>query len=343
MKDLYRRIGLSAQTDDFAAIERAIGSATSGDPTSARAARHVLLESDRKAVYDRTRAVVVRIGQLRANLGLSRAPNWLASDCTDFDTSPSSTISQLEALRSRRQPAPVERQGLSVGKWIAMGVGAVVLCSCIIGGLLENGSSSGRGRSSGPTPSRGSSGHSPTPQATSTYTKPLPPVETRADKVRKLVTKRLDRVGIAADAATLDAAVQKLIQGQADILPNTGVLARNFYGQGVAPLEVKTRLGGNYYIKVVDWTTKAEILTAFIRGGQPFETTLPVGSYEIKYAAGQTWYGTVLDFGEGASYSRCDDRFDFTRTINGYNGYTIELILQQHGNLQTDPISPDDF
>lgn len=141
----------------------------------------------------------------------------------------------------------------------------------------------------------------------------------------------------------IEAAVQKLINGESDPLPTTRVIRKNFYGLGVAPLEVKTNSGSNYYLKVVDWTTKAEILTAFIRGGQPFETTVPVGSYEIKYAAGQRWFGTTLDFGEEGSYSRCDDRFDFTKTYNGYNGYTIELILQRDGNLETDPIPADEF
>lgn len=75
----------------------------------------------------------------------------------------------------------------------------------------------------------------------------------------------------------------------------------------------------------------------------PSKTTVPVGSYEIKYATGQEWFGPILDFGESASYARCDDRFDFTQDDDGYTGYTIELILQTDGNLQTDPIPAEDF
>jgi hypothetical protein len=340
MNDLYRRIGLPAETDDRAVIERAIAVTAGSDARSARAARHVLLDRDRKSVYDRTRAAVMQVGKLRANLGLSRAPNWLVSDCSDFDTTPSSTVSQLQALRAPRRQPPASNQNLSVGGGIGLFIGAVVLCSCIIWGLLDIGSS--RGRSTGSLPSRSQSTYVP-PATSTANNRPLPPVETRAEKVRKLVTKRLERAGLVSDATTVDNAVQKLIQGQADLVPATGVLTRNFYGQGVAPLEIKTRAGSNYYVKVVDWSTKAEIMTAFVRGGSPFETTVPVGSYEIKYAAGQSWYGPILDFGDGGSYARCDDRFDFSLTSDGYNGYTIELILQKHGNLQTDPISADDF
>ena len=157
------------------------------------------------------------------------------------------------------------------------------------------------------------------------------------------VTKRFERAGLVPDAATVDVAVQKMIQGDTDVVPATGVMTRNFYGEGDAPLGIKTRAGKDYYVKVVDWSSKAEVMTAFIRGGSPFETTVPIGSYEIKYAAGLTWYGPFLDFGESATYSRCDDRFDFTRTFDSYNGYTIELILQENGNLKTDPISADEF
>jgi len=158
-----------------------------------------------------------------------------------------------------------------------------------------------------------------------------------------MVIQRLKRAGLSTDNVTVGVAVLKIIQGISDTLPPTGVLTRGFKGQGVAPLQVKTQVGANYYIKVVDWTTKSEVLTAFVQGGQPFETTVPVGSYEIKYAAGQAWFGPALDFGESASYSRCDDRFDFAQTTYGYNGFTIELILQRHGNLQTNPISSEDF
>lgn len=339
MKDLYRRIGLPAHTADRAAIERAILAASRTDAEAARAARYILLESSRKEVYDRTRSVVLRVGQLRANLGLARAQNWLASDCSDFNTSSSSRVSQLELLRARLNPDQDERKRRGIARRIALGFGALVLSTCIIGVLLSN-KPNGSGA---PTGSRAPSTYPQQPALTPTPTKPALPVETRSDKVRKFVTTRFERAGIAADSATVDAAVQRIVQGQADLLPSTGVLKRSFYGQVVAPLEIKTRAGANYYVKVVDWTSKAEILTAFVRGGQPFETTVPVGSYEIKYAVGQTWFGSVLDFGEGASYSRCDDRFDFTETPGGYNGYTIDLILQQSGNLQTDPISPNDF
>lgn len=346
VKDLYRRIGLPASTDDRSIIERALMAASNTDAASVRAARHILLDPARKEVYDRTRLVLVRIGQLRSNLGLSGSPNGVATDCGDFDVAPSSTVSQLEALREHHRASepltdPLGPSGIT--QWVGMGVGAVILLSCVIGGVLVNETS----------PPPRTSAHSPAAPVATWYVPPQPGVPThielqplvqrRAEKIRERAMTRIERAGQVPDSTMVEAAVQKLLLEQADPLPATGVISANFKGKGVAPLSIKTQSGTHYYVKVYDWNTKAEILAAFVRGGEPFETTVPVGSYEIKYAAGQSWYGPILDFGESAAYSRCDDRFDFTETFSGYNGFTIELIMQQFGNLETDPIAAEDF
>lgn len=238
MKDLYRRIGLSSQTDDRAAIERALSSSSNSNPASVRAARHILLDSDRKVVYDRTREIVLRIGQLRANLGLSRAPNGLATDCGDFEVCPSSPSRQPRAVRPRSNGPQGQRRPDSsrrIGRWVALVITTVVLCLGIIGALSKDRSPrTSRGTFSSPS-SLGTPASWQQPSATPIYTTPQSPVESRADKVRKLVKKRLERVGIVLDSSTIDVAVEKLIQGRADPLPATGVLTRNFYGEGVSP------------------------------------------------------------------------------------------------------------
>ena len=81
----------------------------------------------------------------------------------------------------------------------------------------------------------------------------------------------------------------------------------------------------------------------FIRGGERLETLLPLGSYELRYAAGKTWYGTEHLFGPDTAYSRADERLDFRESPTGYSGYTIELFLQIDGNLETKSIRPEDF
>lgn len=121
-----------------------------------------------------------------------------------------------------------------------------------------------------------------------------------------------------------------------------GIISKNF-SEGFAPLELKTRYGSNYYIKVVNVSTNQTVLTAYIAGGRPFEVQMPLGTYEIRYAAGDTWYGTPHYFGPDTSFSKADELFHFTSDGYRYSGYTVELIMQAHGNLRTQHINEADF
>ncbi len=84
-------------------------------------------------------------------------------------------------------------------------------------------------------------------------------------------------------------------------------------------------------------------MSFYVRGGQEFETKAPLGIYELRYASGETWYGTQHLFGPDTIYSKADSTFNFTATGTGYNGYTVELILQTSGNLRTSRMSPGEF
>ncbi len=121
-----------------------------------------------------------------------------------------------------------------------------------------------------------------------------------------------------------------------------GVVSKSFT-TGVAPLEIKTQFGKNYYVKVVNTRNNQVALTAYIIGGRSFEVLMPLGGYEIRYAAGDTWYGAQHYFGPKTSYSKANQEFKFTDDGYQYSGYTVELIMQTHGNLRTVNIDETDF
>ena len=123
---------------------------------------------------------------------------------------------------------------------------------------------------------------------------------------------------------------------------NHGIVSKNFTS-GVAPLEIKTRTGNNYYIKIVDIANNQVVLTAYIVGGRHFEVLIPLGVYEIRYAAGGTWYGTEHYFGPETAFSKANEKFHFTFDGYQYSGYTVELILQSYGNLRTEHIDETEF
>lgn len=112
--------------------------------------------------------------------------------------------------------------------------------------------------------------------------------------------------------------------------------------QAVAPLGIRTSAGSNYYIKLVNHSGEPQ-MTFFVRGGQYFETLVPLGTYQLRYASGKTWYGEKHRFGPETNYSKADTIFHFRLEGNRYSGYSVELIRQPNGNLPTSRISPDDF
>ena len=81
----------------------------------------------------------------------------------------------------------------------------------------------------------------------------------------------------------------------------------------------------------------------YIRGGDTFFDKMTLGSYTLRYASGTTWYGRAARFGEGTTYSKTLDVFEFRRTSDGYEGFTIELYRQPYGNLATTSISETEF
>ena len=110
----------------------------------------------------------------------------------------------------------------------------------------------------------------------------------------------------------------------------------------VAPLNIKTSIGSNYYVKLVNLDEQT-VMTMYIKGGQYLETKVPLGTYEMRYATGKVWYGTVHLFGPETSYAKADIKFQFDFDGQQYSGYTVELIRQIGGNLGTSPLSPSDF
>ncbi len=127
---------------------------------------------------------------------------------------------------------------------------------------------------------------------------------------------------------------------------STGVL-KSPAKHGVAPLLIRTTPGFDYYVKLAnpgDDSDVPPVMALYISGGDSFETLVPLGTYEIRYAAGHTWYGEVERFGkEETRYSKADRLFKFAFDGEQYSGFTVELIMQSNGNLPVSTISADQF
>ena len=124
--------------------------------------------------------------------------------------------------------------------------------------------------------------------------------------------------------------------------PITGT-ANYYLGGLVAPFEVITSPGANYFVKLVEPTSGTTVVDVFIRGGERMQIDVPLGTFEMRYAAGQTWYGAEHLFGPATNYNKSDRLFSFTSDYQGVSGYTVELILQTDGNLRTRSIDASEF
>lgn len=111
----------------------------------------------------------------------------------------------------------------------------------------------------------------------------------------------------------------------------------------VAPFEIQTSGSGYYLVKLVRTGTDDLLMTIFIHAGQSVTTEVPLGSYDVKYASGETWYGYEDLFGAETEYSKADSIFHFQDTGYQISGYTITLYQVTNGNLSTSEISASDF
>ena len=117
---------------------------------------------------------------------------------------------------------------------------------------------------------------------------------------------------------------------------------------GLAPLVLNTRPGGNFYVKLTS-PDGEDVMSFYVTGGEPFETEVPLGDHEVKYAAGQIWYGTKFLFGPDTVRRRLRRKreegssFKFAQESGGYSGHEFDLKLVIDGNLSSDYIPENEF
>jgi hypothetical protein len=132
----------------------------------------------------------------------------------------------------------------------------------------------------------------------------------------------------------------------------TGIVRTKRKGNHVAPLKIDAD-AGNYLIKIVEKSSNAEVMLIFVGANQTFETKVALGTYKMRGASGNVWYGEKHFFGPCTNYFELrrstnapfagDDAFQFTLKGRTYKGHHIVLQKAVGGNLETQPIAPGDF
>ena len=127
-------------------------------------------------------------------------------------------------------------------------------------------------------------------------------------------------------------------------LPANGETQAYTFNEAIAPFKIQSQGTSNFLVKLTDVNTGATVMTIFVRGGQDVETTVPLGSYYVKYASGTTWYGYDHLFGDyHTGYSKADEVFNFSVDGDTVRGFSITLYAVEGGNLTTSGITASDF
>lgn len=121
--------------------------------------------------------------------------------------------------------------------------------------------------------------------------------------------------------------------------PATGVQAVYDTDDRVSSLIIKTSAGGGYFVKLMGSISGDVAMTFFIVGGETLRTSVPEGSFVLRYATGDRWCGAVNLFGSETVVKQTEKTFFFDEG----RGYTVELIARKGGNLRTKTIDREHF
>jgi hypothetical protein len=311
MRDLYTRLSLGNNASEEK-IRAAVSK--SGSESFRSDASFVLLDKSRRAGYDRCRLSLLLITRIRSELGLQSVGDvWRSGTFTDFSRAGMEQRArhwrmEAKALLAGKdvgapQPVPETTLVKKSNEQAGLAVTALFGLVLIIVFSWLFGSEEAGVVQAGQ------------------------PVRTR---------------GLSSPSSNYEA--PPAFGFEALPLPANGAVLRLPRGGSVAPLTIVTRPDGNHlFVKLISTDDRGEDIRVFVRSGKTVSMSVPFGSYELRYAAGRSWYGGEFLFGPDTQYSVAEETFDFWRRGDTVNGYTVELFLQRYGNLETERIGAEDF
>jgi hypothetical protein len=100
MKDFYAKLGI-----DQGATQSEVAAALQSRPELS-ACSSILLNGEKRAVYDRAHMALKAIGQLRHKLGLDSGDSWFLQNCADYVPRQRSAVTVEKPVAAAGNPAP---------------------------------------------------------------------------------------------------------------------------------------------------------------------------------------------------------------------------------------------
>jgi hypothetical protein len=92
-------------------------------------------------------------------------------------------------------------------------------------------------------------------------------------------------------------------------------------------------------VKIERWEDNQLVCWFLIQAGESAETSIPAGSYRLKFASGRKWYGEHHLFGPSATYFAVANPINIPAKTN----YTLNLTPSPSGIIREYTIGPRDF
>lgn len=304
MRNLYSQLGISTKAT-AAEIRDAIPGCLDNDVCAD--AEEVLLRPKRRRVYDDVNHVLCDIAALRLQLGLRNGDNWDYRLATEY--APTNKLrSQFQLYQKKRKRWIRAHQKFGTLRAILavpLGVARAAF------GVLRQ-------------------------------------VALRLGFVWLLIAAAwafsfFDKSPSTASSSTHPPKTHSVFNKPIIPMPASGTVRNVTPRPPAAPFQIEVRGNANYLLKLADRTTGNTEVDIFVRAGQTVQVEVPLGVYELRYAAGTTWYGYQYRFGPETAYSKADSLFRFHLQGDGVTGYTVTLFPVPNGNLSTHTIAPSQF
>ena len=379
MRDLYRKLNLSPSASQ-AQIRAALGRVRNTmDDETAKDIETVLLNPDIRSRYDQVYETLQIIGKASSNIEKLPSQNWTPDIAGDFFRRKANRQGVWNESKSDKSSEGRSTQG---NKRLVLAAFAMIFCVWVITNI-GGGVSYRPDSSYNSPQSENMSATESSENKVQTLSEDNTPTDSRFTDLSPLSTsetcylqERLSLLGyykgsidglegpqtasaISAFRANNDVAATGLSRGVfeaarhkgPEVLEQTAAAWRPPNGRtmhspernAIAPLEVRVATGGDYFIKLINTSSGRESIAFYVRSGRTWETKVPTGQYEIRYATGRGWYGTRCLFGEDTVAARGNRSLTFKRAGQYIEGHTIELISQPDGNLRRVNMSVEDF
>lgn len=110
------------------------------------------------------------------------------------------------------------------------------------------------------------------------------------------------------------------------------------------PFKISTNEDGpSWLIKLSNYDSNLPVMTIFVRAGETVEVKVPLGSYKVKFASGERWYGRTNLFGPDTDYSMIEHPLGFRIDGDRLVGHALSLTAVPSGNLRRKEIAAADF